>query len=89
MAVEVYPHSRTSSSRVGSMPTSVSCVSPIVASPWPRPITTLFGIARLAAVKAVKQRMKDADLKPALVEMKIITAFANGTASIGRCPYES
>jgi hypothetical protein len=59
------------------MPTSVPCICPIVASPWPRPITTLFGVARLAAIKAVKQQMKDAGLKPAWIEMKVITAAAD------------
>ena len=37
---------------------------PYVASPWPRPLTTLYGIARLAAIKAVKQRMQEQVLKP-------------------------
>jgi hypothetical protein len=59
------------------MPTSVPSISPIVASQWPRPITTLFGVARLAAIKAVKQQMKDAGLKPAWIEMKVITAQAD------------
>ena len=58
------------------MTTSVPTICPIVASPWPRPITTLYGVARLGAIKAVKQRMKDAGLKPTHIELKIITAAA-------------
>jgi hypothetical protein len=59
------------------MPTSVPSISPIVASPWPRPITTLYGVARLAAVKAVKQQMRNAGLKPVHVKHAVIVAAAN------------
>lgn len=59
------------------MPTSVPSISPIVASPWPRPITTLFGIARFAAIKAVKQQMRNAGLKPVHVKHAVIVAAAN------------
>ena len=59
------------------MPTSAPCICPIISSPWPRPITTIVGVARLAARKAVKQQMKDAGLKPAWIEHAVIVAAAN------------
>ena len=59
------------------MTTSVPSICPIIASPWPRPITTIVGVARLAARKAVKQQMKDAGLKPAWIEHAVVVAAAN------------
>ena len=59
------------------MTASVPSICPIIASPWPRPITTIVGVARLAARKAVKQQMKDAGLKPAWIEHAVIVAAAN------------
>jgi hypothetical protein len=59
------------------MTASVPTICPIVASPWPRPITILYGIARLAAVKAVKQQMRNAGLKPVHIKHAVIQAAAN------------
>lgn len=56
------------------MPASVPSICPIIASPWPRPITTLFGVARLAAVK---QQMKAAGIKTSQIERRIVTAQAD------------
>ena len=59
------------------MTTSVPSICPIIASPWPRPITTIVGVARLAARKAVKQQMKDAGLKPVHIQHAVIVTAAN------------
>jgi hypothetical protein len=59
------------------MATSVPCICPVVASAWPRPITTLYGIARYVARKAVKAEMKAAGHMTADIELRIITAAAD------------
>ena len=59
------------------MATSVPSICPVVASPWPRPITTIVGVARFAAMKAVKQRLRDQGLRPVHIEHKVIRAAAD------------
>jgi hypothetical protein len=59
------------------MTASVPTICPIVASPWPRPITTIIGIARLAAIKIVKQQYRDQGLQPVHIKHAVIVAAAN------------
>jgi hypothetical protein len=59
------------------MNASVPTVCPIIASPWPRPITTIVGVARLAAMKAIKQRLQAQGLKPVHIKHAVIVTAAN------------
>jgi hypothetical protein len=69
MASEVYPHSRTSSSRQTSVPLV------------PRPVVRLNGttmvMARFLAIKAVKRQLQAAGYRTSHVEMRVIAAQAN------------
>jgi hypothetical protein len=59
------------------MNASVPTICPIIASPWPRPITTIIGIARLAAIKAIKQQYRAQGLRPVHIKHAVIVAAAN------------
>jgi hypothetical protein len=59
------------------MPASVPSICPVIASPRPRPITTIIGVARLAAIKIIKQQYRDQGLRPVHIEVAAIRTAAN------------